>query len=277
MAQILQHRRATTQQLGGETGMPGEFWMDETKNTLVVMDGTTVGGHPLAKESDIPIKVSDLPNDAGYITSSSVFSGSYNDLTNKPSLFSGAYADLTGKPSLFSGAYADLTGKPSLFSGAYADLAGKPDLSVYQLSASAFDGDYNSLTNIPTIPNDVSELTDTTNILDHFSGSYNDLTDKPNLTVYQLTVDAFNGNYAELFNTPTIPNVVSDLPNDANYITINDVSSYVGSQLTGYSTINDVTSYVNFQLTNYISISQLKSIASSSADYNAFRSAILGL
>ena len=45
-------------------------------------------------------------------------SGSYNDLTNKPSLFSGAYADLTGKPSLAavatSGSYNDLSDKPKV-------------------------------------------------------------------------------------------------------------------------------------------------------------------
>jgi hypothetical protein len=67
-------------------------------------------------------------------------SGSYLDLTNKPTLFSGAYADLTGKPTLFSGAYADLTGKPTLFSGAYADLTGKP-------------------TNVSTFTNDAGYLT----------------------------------------------------------------------------------------------------------------------
>ena len=36
-----------------------------------------------------------------------------------------------------------------------------PDLSGY----STFDGDYNNLTNTPTIPTDVSDLTDTTNLL----------------------------------------------------------------------------------------------------------------
>ena len=41
-------------------------------------------------------------------------SGSYTDLTNKPTLFSGAYTDLTGKPTLFSGSYTDLTDKPTI-------------------------------------------------------------------------------------------------------------------------------------------------------------------
>lgn len=44
---------------------------------------------------------------------SKLFSGSYNDLTDKPTLFSGSYNDLTNKPTLFSGSYNDLTDKPA--------------------------------------------------------------------------------------------------------------------------------------------------------------------
>lgn len=103
------------------------------------------------------------PDLSGYALSSSLAtvatSGSYADLTNKPTLFSGAYEDLTGKPSLFSGSYTDLTNKPTLFSGAYADLTGKPDLSVYQLAANAFSGSYTDLTNKPTLFTDVVQDT----------------------------------------------------------------------------------------------------------------------
>lgn len=42
------------------------------------------------------------------------FSGSYNDLSSRPSLFSGSYNDLSNKPSLFSGNYNDLTNKPAI-------------------------------------------------------------------------------------------------------------------------------------------------------------------
>lgn len=111
--------------------------------------------------------------DWGAVVNKPVFSavatsGSYNDLTNKPSfgqvnadwsattgpeeilnkpaLFSGVYADLTGKPSLFSGAYADLTGKPALFSGNYADLSGKPVLATVATS-----GSYADLSGKPTM------------------------------------------------------------------------------------------------------------------------------
>lgn len=47
------------------------------------------------------------------------------------------------------------------------------------LLGSGFSGAYADLTGAPTIPADVSDLTDTTNLLTHFSGSYDDLTDVP--------------------------------------------------------------------------------------------------
>lgn len=149
------------------------------------------------------------------------FSGSYNDLTNKPNLFSGSYADLTNKPTIptntnqltngsgyitssaltglatetyvttrgyltavswndvsgkptfatvaTSGSYADLTNKPTLFSGSYTDLTNKPTLvtSYTQLTdrPSLFSGSYTDLTNKPTIPTDINQLTDVSGLL----------------------------------------------------------------------------------------------------------------
>lgn len=80
----------------------------------------------------------------------STFSGSYTDLTDKPTLFSGSYTDLTDKPTLFDGAYSSLTGAPSLAtvatSGSYADLSNKPtipsaldDLSDVTISSPSTD------------------------------------------------------------------------------------------------------------------------------------------
>jgi len=59
---------------------------------------------------------------------SELFSGSYDDLTNKPILFDGSYNNLTNLPTLFSGSYSDLSNKPSLFSGSYDDLTNKPTI-----------------------------------------------------------------------------------------------------------------------------------------------------
>ncbi len=51
MATILQLRRGTTTQHSTFTGAVGEVTVDTTKDTVVVHDGTTAGGFPLAKES----------------------------------------------------------------------------------------------------------------------------------------------------------------------------------------------------------------------------------
>ena len=54
MAKQVQQRRGTTAQHNTFTGAAGELTVDTDKNTVVVGDGTTAGGHPLAKASDIP-------------------------------------------------------------------------------------------------------------------------------------------------------------------------------------------------------------------------------
>ena len=55
-----------------------------------------------------------LSTDGAILSWAVPFSGSYADLTNKPTLFSGSYNDLTNKPTLFSGSYNDLTNKPTI-------------------------------------------------------------------------------------------------------------------------------------------------------------------
>lgn len=93
-------------------------------------------------------------------------SGSYADLTNKPSLFSGSYDDLTNKPTIpsltgyatesyVSSAISGKADSSSLASvatsGSYNDLSNKPSL---------FSGSYTDLTNKPTIPSALDDLSD---------------------------------------------------------------------------------------------------------------------
>ena len=138
-------------------------------------------------------------------------SGSYNDLTDKPT-FSGSYNDLTDKPTLFSGSYNDLTDKPTLApvatSGDYNDLLNKP----------TFSGSYNDLTDKPTLATVAT------------SGNYDDLLNKPdlvfsniggNVATAQITDGSItntklanssmtlNGISCELGGTKTLPCIIS--------------------------------------------------------------------
>lgn len=54
MAKELKLRRGTTAEHATFTGAEGEITVDTTKDTVVVHDGATAGGVPLAKEADIP-------------------------------------------------------------------------------------------------------------------------------------------------------------------------------------------------------------------------------
>lgn len=83
-----------------------------------VNDGTnwtslTIGGSTFGFEAGISsVDWDNVQNKPTFATVAT--SGSYNDLTNKPTLFSGSYNDLTDKPTLFSGNYNDLTNKPTI-------------------------------------------------------------------------------------------------------------------------------------------------------------------
>lgn len=52
MTTAVRRRRGTTAQHATFTGLEGEISIDTTKDTVVVHDGTTAGGHPLAKENN---------------------------------------------------------------------------------------------------------------------------------------------------------------------------------------------------------------------------------
>jgi hypothetical protein len=53
MATAIQRRRGTTSQHSSFTGLAGEITIDTDKNTIVVHDGSTAGGYPLAKYTDV--------------------------------------------------------------------------------------------------------------------------------------------------------------------------------------------------------------------------------
>ncbi|MDB0439883.1 hypothetical protein C4R89_10090 [Clostridioides difficile] len=143
-----------------------------------------------------PTKVSNFENDAGYITSSDIDSSQNHVHTNK-TVLDGITQDKVmswDSKSNFDGNYNSLTNKPTKVSN-FENDAGyitNSDIDTSQNhvhsnktvldeitqekviswdSKTSFDGNYESLTNKPTL----------------FNGDYNNLTNKPNLTSKAIT------------------------------------------------------------------------------------------
>ena len=130
--------------------------VDASKNAAITYSApvTSVNGNTGAVTISVPTKVSDLTNDSGFITS----------YTETDPVFSASAAatitssDITawnGK-STFSGSYNDLTDKPTLFSGDYNDLSNKPTIPTVPTNVSAFTNDAGYITGYtetdPTVP-----------------------------------------------------------------------------------------------------------------------------
>ena len=202
----------------------------------------------------VPTNISEFTNDSGYLTQhqdlssfalkTELFSGSYNDLTNKPALFSGSYNDLSDVPVLVV-SYDDLTDKPSIpqdlsdltdtsnllvtdFTGyattSYVDTqvsnlvdTAPEALNTLNELAAALGDDANFSTTITTLISgkaDASTVTNLQNILTTEIGT--------KATAADLATVATTGSYNDLFNKPTIPTVpnnVSSFTNDAEYLT----------------------------------------------------------
>jgi len=152
------------------TGASGDQTLTLTGDTLSISGGNSVD---LSKYVD------------------STFSGSYNDLTDKPNLFDGQYSSLSGTPVLSTvattGSYNDLTDKPNLFDGQYSSLS------------------YNDLTDKPAIPTNLNDLANV-NTTSPANGDF---------LMYA------NGEWvnAVLLNNIVAGSNISLLNNDAGYIT----------------------------------------------------------
>lgn len=82
MSKRIQLRRGTTAEANAFTGAVGEVTVDTTKDTLVVHDGVTVGGHPVASKANTDGTISLIKKDgtsAGIINADGLFN---NTLTS---------------------------------------------------------------------------------------------------------------------------------------------------------------------------------------------------
>lgn len=222
-------------------------WIDYT---LPHWNESNIGSDANHKEY-ILATTEDIPDSTHFATKDSVTAVA-NDLSNHTSdttihVTASDKTEWSNKVS--QSQIADMATKTEL-----NDYATKVELGDYELKSDAFSGDYNDLTNKPTIPTKTSELTndsdfitssalnglatetyannaanDAVNSLDQTlaqvakTGSYSDLSDKPDLTVYELKSEAFKGNYEDLTNKPDLS--VYELKSEAFSGDYNDLTN----------------------------------------------------
>lgn len=171
-------------------------------------------------------------------------------ILNKPTLFSGNYNDLTNKPEIpvvtpqvnpdwnATSGKAQILNKPVLFDGRYESLTGKPVIPAGGGTSNITDNSQlaNGAGYIKDAPDDAKwyarkgkqwvEIVAGT----AFSGDYRDLTNKPPLnTDGTVGGSGFNGDYNDLVNKPPLITSNTQLFNGAGYIkdAIADNKQYV--------------------------------------------------
>lgn len=164
-----------------------------TKTSEITNDSgyiTNVALEPYAKTVDIPTKTSQLNNDSGYITA--------NDVPVKS--VDGATGDV-------------VTNAVKTTTQTLTDAQKQQARTNIGAGTSSFDGDYNSLTNKPTIPTKTSQLTNDSGFITNSA-----------LTGYAKTTD--------------IPTKTSQLDNDSHYITANEAPVTSVNNKTGAVQLN---------------------------------------
>lgn len=137
---------------------------------------------------------------------STAFSGDYNDLSNKPDLT--VYAES-----------ADLATVAT--SGSYDDLSNKPTIPTVPTNVSAFTNDagylteHQSLDNYYTKSEVDAELDTKQDISDAFSGDYDDLTNKPTIPTVPTNVSAFTNDAGYLTEHQSLANYYTKSETDA--------------------------------------------------------------
>ena len=89
MAQQVQFRRGTTTEISTFVGVEGEVVVDTTKDVLVVMDGATAGGFPVAARANADGTVSLIKKDgtsAGVINTEGLFNNSLTSTNTNQAL-----------------------------------------------------------------------------------------------------------------------------------------------------------------------------------------------
>ena len=180
-----------------------------------ITDGALTG---YAKKTEIPTKTSELTNDSGYITNTALEPYAKTvDIPTKTSQLNNdsGYITTNDVPvKSVDGATGDVvTNAVKTTTQTLTDAQKQQARTNIGAGTSSFDGDYNSLTNKPTIPTKTSQLTNDSEFI----------TDAA-LTGYAKTTD--------------IPTKTSQLENDSNYITASEAPVTSVNSKTGAVQLN---------------------------------------
>lgn len=169
-------------------------------------------------------KIKELPNgdsltleNGGIVNCSFIETGSITVGGTVIAPFDGSYTSLSDRPTIPTD-LSQLTDATNLLtqSVTFANITSKPTTIAGYGITDAFSGSYNDLSNKPTIPDDINDLSDVTNLL--FDGNFASLTFKPTTIAGYGITDAFDGTWASLTGKPTIPTDVSELADVTNII-----------------------------------------------------------
>ena len=182
-----------------------------------------------AKKTEIPTKTSELTNDSGYITNTALEPYAKTvDIPTKTSQLNNDSGYITANDvpvKSVDGATGDVvTNAVKTTMQTLTDTQKQQARTNIGAGTSSFDGNYNSLTNKPTIPTKTSDITNDSGFITNA-----DLTD------YAKTTD--------------IPTKTSQLNNDSHYITVSEapvqsVNTKTGAVVLTQDDVGDGTTYV---------------------------------
>lgn len=136
-----------------------------TNGAGYITDYSVIQGDVTAHQAALNITESQISDLGSYITASSTDtltnkSGNISQWTNDSgySTFSGSYTDLTNKPTIPTNNNQLTNGAGYLTSVAFADVTSKPTTIAGYGITDAFDGAYSSLSGTPTIPSALTDL-----------------------------------------------------------------------------------------------------------------------
>ena len=204
----------------------------------------------LTNKPTIPTKTSQLKNDSGYVTSTSLHSHANKAVLDK--ITANKVTSWDNK-SDFSGDYNDLTNKPTIptvdVNKSYVDtaLSKKVDKKTgYSLVA---DSEIERLANVDNyndteIKNELSKKANSSDLHSHSNKKVLDGITAEKVEEWDVK-STFSGNYNDLTNKPTIPTKTSQLKNDSNYATVSQLHSHTNKTILDDISETDITNWNN--------------------------------